>query len=85
MLKAGMVRNLDDLGRIVIPKEIRKSLGLCDKDPIEIIVKDGVITLIPCKVQCVCCGNKDEKRLININGIHMCPACIEKFGESEVK
>ena len=40
MKSTGIVRNLDELGRIVIPKEIRKKLGIEQKDPIEIFI-DG--------------------------------------------
>ena len=41
----GLVRNLDHLGRIVIPSEIRKTLGIEPKDPIEIILTDEGILL----------------------------------------
>ena len=41
----GLVRNLDHLGRIVIPSEIRKILGIEPKDPMEIILTDEGILL----------------------------------------
>lgn len=41
----GIVRNLDHLGRIVIPMEIRKSLGIEPKDPMEIILTDEGVLL----------------------------------------
>lgn len=41
----GLVRNLDHLGRIVIPSEIRKTLGIEPKDPMEIILTDEGILL----------------------------------------
>ena len=46
MLKStGIVRRIDDLGRIVIPRELRKSMGICDKDALEIYTNDDTIVL----------------------------------------
>lgn len=48
MRATGIVRRLDDLGRIVIPKEIRRNLGIKENDPLEIYVtNDGEIILKP--------------------------------------
>ena len=39
----GMIRKIDELGRIVIPMEFRKTLGIKTNDPVEIfMVKDGL-------------------------------------------
>ena len=45
MKSTGIVRNLDELGRIVIPKEIRKKLGIDQKDPIEVYIDGNSIVL----------------------------------------
>lgn len=46
MRVTGIVRRIDDLGRVVIPKEIRRSMGLREGDPLEIYIeKDGAIVL----------------------------------------
>ena len=45
MRNTGIVRNLDNLGRIVIPKEMRKVLEIKEKDPLEIIIEDDHIVL----------------------------------------
>ena len=47
MKSTGIVRRIDDLGRIVIPREIRHTLEIKEGDAIEIIVEDGNIILIP--------------------------------------
>ena len=44
-MSTGIIRHLDDLGRIVIPRDIRRSIGISDGDPLEIGIKDGKITL----------------------------------------
>lgn len=46
-MTTGIVRRLDDIGRIVIPKEIRRRCGLADNDPLEIGVEDNHIVLTP--------------------------------------
>ncbi len=81
----GIVRPVDDLGRLVIPKEIRKALKIKEKDPVDIYLKDGVICIEPFRLQCVCCGNDDEDKLVVVDGVHMCPVCIEKFVEGAKK
>ena len=45
MISTGVVRKIDDLGRIVIPKEIRKTLGIRDGENLEITVEDDKIKL----------------------------------------
>lgn len=43
MKATGIVRRVDDLGRIVIPKEIRRQLGVSEGTPMELFVKDGKV------------------------------------------
>ena len=45
MKETGIVRRVDDLGRVVIPKEIRRNLGIREGDPLEIFVENGCICL----------------------------------------
>ena len=45
MKATGIVRRIDDLGRIVIPREIRKSIGIKEGDPLEIFVDDKTVIL----------------------------------------
>lgn len=41
MKATGIVRNVDELGRIVLPIELRRTMGIQDKDPLEISVDEG--------------------------------------------
>lgn len=45
MKSTGMVRKVDELGRVVIPIELRRSLGIKEKDPIEIYIEEDEIIL----------------------------------------
>ena len=46
MTATGIIRRVDDLGRVVIPKEIRRNLGIREGDPLEIFVGNGGVCLI---------------------------------------
>jgi AbrB family transcriptional regulator, transcriptional pleiotropic regulator of transition state genes len=73
----GIIRNIDELGRIVIPIEIRKRFGLSEKDPLEISVKDEMILLSKPRTICVFCGrssNVEEHR-----GRAICRMCIAEL------
>ena len=48
MKATGIIRRIDELGRIVVPKEIRNSLGIKEGDPLEFFTnRDGEIILVP--------------------------------------
>lgn len=81
MKSAGIVRSLDALGRVMIPREMRRNMRILDGSLLEILV-DGSdqIVLRPVRLQCVCCGSRDEDALKQVQGVHLCPACIEEFG-----
>ena len=74
--ETGIVRNFDDLGRVVIPKEIRKMLGFENNSPVEILkVNDTVVLRKPAN-SCVVCNeevSKDSQELLNIN---YCDKCL---------
>ncbi|MBE6556162.1 MAG: AbrB/MazE/SpoVT family DNA-binding domain-containing protein [Ruminococcaceae bacterium] len=77
MKSTGMVRKLDDLGRIVLPKEIRNTLGINEKDPVEIFMDGDRIVLQKYHPACVFCNNVDN--VTYFNGKRVCSACIEKI------
>lgn len=59
-MKTGIIRRIDDLGRIVIPKEIRRNLGIREGDPLEIGVSDDAIVLTKYNVADECTPALDE-------------------------
>lgn len=73
----GIVRKVDELGRIVLPIELRNKLGIAEKDPIEIYVDGSSIILRKYEPNCVFCGN--SKDLITYNDKLVCKKCQEKL------
>lgn len=80
MTKAtGIVRKLDSLGRIVLPIELRRTLGLAEGDGIEIFVDGENVILRKYQPMCVFCGHCDE--LQDFYGKKVCPECREEIGD----
>jgi transcriptional pleiotropic regulator of transition state genes len=73
MKDTGIVRHIDDLGRIVIPIEIRKRFGIRKKDPLEIFVKGDRIILSKPQETCVFCDRTRE--LSEFSGRQVCSTC----------
>jgi AbrB family transcriptional regulator, transcriptional pleiotropic regulator of transition state genes len=77
--RTGIIRHIDELGRIVIPIEIRKRFGLGEKDPLEISVKDETILLSKPQGTCVFCGRTTT--LEEHRGRNVCRSCIAELAE----
>lgn len=78
MSDTGIVRHLDDLGRIVIPIEIRRRLGIQPKDPIAISLQRGAILLRKADPNgCVFCGAAGG--LLEHHGRDVCAHCREEL------
>lgn len=79
MKATGIIRRVDELGRVVIPIEIRNQFNIVEKDPIEIYVNDSSIILKKYEPNCIFCGN--SKKLITYNDKLICEKCAEKIGK----
>ena len=73
MKSTGIVRKVDDLGRIVIPIELRRTLGISVKDALEIYVDTDRIVLKKYLPACIFCGRAED--LLNFNGKNICKNC----------
>lgn len=81
MESTGIVRKIDELGRIVLPKELRRTFHINEKDPLEIYVDEGGrIILKKYEPTCVFCGS--THKLAAFNGHNVCCECIENMAES---
>ena len=77
MKATGIIRRVDELGRVVIPIELRNKFDIKVKDPIEIFVDSNTIVLKKYEPNCVFCGN--TKELVSYNDKLVCEKCIEKL------
>ncbi|MBR4723806.1 MAG: AbrB/MazE/SpoVT family DNA-binding domain-containing protein [Clostridia bacterium] len=73
----GISRPIDELGRIVIPKEIRNALDMRPKDEIEIYIEDGNMIMRKAKPFCAFCGKGEE--LSPFSGKYICGGCLKKL------
>ena len=80
MKSTGVVRKVDELGRIVLPIELRKMMDINVKDSVEIFTDSDSIILKKYHPACVFCG--DAADVVYFNGKRVCRACIEKMKES---
>ncbi len=78
MISTGMVRKVDDLGRIVLPVEMRRMFGICAGDALEIGVDGSAILLRKIEARCVFCG--DESSLRPYRDKQVCLSCAEELG-----
>lgn len=79
MKATGIVRKIDELGRIVLPIETRKILGINTKDPVEIYMDNDSIILRKYEPACMFCGNADKT--IRFNGKLICKECFDQMNE----
>ena len=76
----GMTRPVDELGRIVIPKEIRKSFNIVEGGRLEISVSGKSIILTPKEDSCAVCGRVGAKGY-RLNGVLICKRCYQNMKE----
>ncbi len=77
MKSTGIVRPIDDLGRIVLPIEIRKTLSLSPKDSVEIFIDENRIVLQKYQPGCIFCGNHED--LTYYKNKLVCRECVESL------
>ena len=79
MKATGMVRNVDELGRIVLPIELRRTLGVAERDPMEIYVDGDKIVLKRYVAVCLFCRKSDG--LIQYREKNTCKSCAGKLAD----
>ena len=77
MKSTGIIRNVDELGRIVIPKEMRKKMDIASSDPVEIYVEGDKIILT--KYNASCCFCSGESGVVDFKGKKICESCLEEL------
>lgn len=79
MKSTGIVRKVDELGRIVIPIELRRTLGIDIKDALEIYVDGEKIILKKYEPACIFCNNTDEVQ--TFKGKLVCKSCADELNK----
>ena len=79
MKSTGIVRKVDELGRIVLPIEIRRTLDIAEKDELEIFVENERIVLQKFEHACVFCTA--SRGLVAFRGKNICKDCLEALKE----
>lgn len=77
MKSTGIVRKVDELGRIVLPIEMRRTLDIAEKDALEIYVEGSSIILKKYKPSCIFCDS--TKDITIFKGKNVCPKCMKEM------
>lgn len=77
MKSTGIVRKIDDLGRVVLPMELRKRMDIAEKDSMEIFVDGSTIILKKYEPSCIFCG--EAKDVTVYKGKNICSHCKKEL------
>ena len=83
MKTTGVIRKLDELGRIVIPIEQRRTLDINLHDPVEINIEDGKIVIKKYHTSCIFCGGAQGVTVFKDKPI--CKKCLNELLKNETK
>ena len=79
MKSTGIVRQVDELGRIVLPIELRRTLDITERDSLEIYVDGSSIILKKYQPACIFCD--DAKDVVSYKGKNICAKCLKELKE----
>ena len=80
MKSTGIVRKVDDLGRVVLPKELRKVLSIEERNPLEIFIDGDSIILKKYEPHCIFCSSAADVRVFKNRNI--CKTCEKELAGS---
>jgi len=85
MKSTGIVRKVDELGRVVLPIELRRTLDIEIRSPLEIYIDGDLIILKKYEPACIFCG--EAKEVINFKDKIICSGCMKELnaGSSDKK
>lgn len=75
----GVVRNIDELGRLVVPKEMRTTLGIDYNDPVEISIEEDKIVIRKHSPYCIFC--QSTEKLTEFKHKKVCAACLKEMAK----
>lgn len=77
MKATGIVRKVDELGRVVLPIELRRTLDIAEKDALEIYTEGNTVILKKYEPACIFCSNARD--VSNYKGKNICPDCMSEL------
>ena len=77
MKATGIVRRVDELGRIVLPVELRRTLDISERDPLEIYVGGASIVLRQFRPHCIFCNG--SRGVSEFRGKNVCQKCLKEL------
>ena len=77
MKSTGIIRKVDELGRIVLPIELRRTLDIAERDELEIYMENDRIVLQKYEPSCVFCAS--SRGLVSYRGKNVCRECIRRL------
>lgn len=77
MATIGTTRRIDQLGRVVVPAEFRRTMGIREGDLLEVTSEDGRLILRKVAPECALCGRADD--LIDLHAKHVCRDCVQEI------
>lgn len=83
MKTTGIIRRVDDLGRIVIPVEIRRVLDIDEREPLEIFVEGSSVVMKRCRTGCVFCDSGRD--VADFRGKWICARCRRELQGSQAE
>lgn len=79
MKATGIIRKVDELGRIVLPIELRRTLDIAERDELEIYMEQDRIVLQKFEPACIFCGS--AKGLVTHKNKNVCQDCVQSLSE----
>ena len=79
MKSTGIIRRVDELGRIVLPIELRRTLDIAERDELEIYMENDRVILQKFEPSCIFCASSTD--LVNSHGKNVCRACIASLAK----
>lgn len=79
MKATGIIRKVDELGRIVLPIELRRTLDIAERDELEIYMEQDRIILQKYEPSCIFCGS--AKGLVTHKNKNVCQDCVQSLSE----
>ena len=80
MKSTGIIRKVDELGRIVLPIELRRTMDIAERDELEIYLENDKIILQKFEPSCIFCGS--AHRLVVYHGKNVCQECIRNMNKA---